>query len=414
MNNSLKEKITRLPQTPGVYLFKDASGEIIYIGKAKALKRRVASYFSRALDNKRQIMKEKIADLEYVLASSEAQAQIQEAALIKQQQPQYNIDLKDDKSFPWIRISDEEFPLVSLYRKRAQHKDDSALYFGPYTDVKLLRQAIKLLRRIFTFRSCKKMPPQPCLYYRLKLCPGPCAGRISASDYQEIIKQIRLFLEFRCQELTLSLSQKMLQLAGERKFEAAARVRDKINCLASIAQGDFRATSARELEDLQRVLNLVKPPQRIEAFDISNTRGQQATGSMVSFYQGLPDKDNYRRFRIKTVVKIDDYQMTREVLRRRYTRSIRERLSLPDLILIDGGKGHLQAARKEIARLAINIPLVSLAKDKENIYTLSRAMPLRLKEGSPALNLLRRIRDEAHRFARAYHHLLRKKKIIGG
>lgn len=415
MNNlkELKNKVAGLPEAPGVYIFKDAQGQIIYIGKAKSLKKRVQSYFSRQLDAKTQIMVSKIAGLEYKLALSESQAQILEAALIKEHQPQYNIDLKDDKSFPWIRITAEEFPIVSIYRKKGQRKDDGSLYYGPYTNVKLLRQAVKLMRRIFGFRSCKNMPDKACLYGRLNLCPAPCIGEITGSGYKEVINQIKLFLESRYEELSRKLAQRMQQLSQEEKFEEAAKTRNQLNALSAIGQGGTGFSLQLELEVLKTLLKLDKLPERIEAFDISNISGQEATGSMVSFYKGAADKNNYRRFRIKTVAGIDDYGMLAEVVLRRYSRLVRENLSLPDLILIDGGRSHLLTAQKELEKLGLNIPLVSIAKEKENIYIKGKVKPIRFKSDTPALNLIRRVRDEAHRFAVSYHHLLRRKKVIG-
>jgi excinuclease ABC subunit C len=398
---------------PGVYLFKDAAGAIIYIGKAKSLKKRVQSYFSRALDAKTQALVSKIADLEHRVTGSPAQAALLEASLIKAKLPQYNIDLRDDKSFPWIRVSGEDFPAISIYRRKGKRREPGALYFGPYTNVTLLRQAVKEVRRIFGFRSCKKMPRQTCLYYRLKLCPAPCIQKISQAQYKEIIRQITLFLDSRYEELVNRLSQKMQHLAGEQKYEQAARLRDQISALSAFAQSPHLRPGINELEDLQRLLRLKNLPQRIEAFDISNIFGKEATGSMVSFYRGFPDKDNYRRFRIKTVEGIDDYKMLAEVIRRRCTRLAEEKLPLPDLVLIDGGRSHLLVAWKEVRKVGLGLTLASIAKEKENIYSLNNSKPIKLQSDRPALNLIRRIRDEAHRFAVSYHHILRRKKIIG-
>jgi excinuclease ABC subunit C len=333
--------------------------------------------------------------------------------LIKANLPQYNIDLRDDKSFPWIRISGENFPLVSIYRRKKRREDCGGQYFGPYTNVGFLRQAVKEMRRIFGFRSCKKMPKQACLYYRLKLCPGPCVQKISQAQYKEIINQITLFLDSQYEELLARLSQKMQDLAKAQKYEEAARLRDRINALGAFAQGPNVRLGINELEDLQNLLKLKRLPQRIEAFDISNIFGKEATGSMVSFYRGFPDKDNYRRFRIKTVEGIDDYGMLAEVLRRRYARLLEEKLPLPDLVLIDGGRSHLSVAGKEIRKLGLGLALASIAKEKENIYSLNSSKPIKLQFERPALNLLRRIRDEAHRFAVSYHHVLRRKRLIG-
>lgn len=411
--DKLKNKIASLPDAPGVYIFKDADSEIIYIGKAKSLKKRLQYYFNRPLDAKTQAMVSKIADIEYTLAPSESQAQLLEASLIKDKQPPYNISLRDDKSFPLIRITNEEFPVISICRRKRTQREDTSLYFGPYTTAKLLHQALKMIRRIFGFRSCKRMPKTACLYYRLKLCPAPCIGKISSDKYKEVVKEIQMFLESRYEELLLKLSYKMQEAAGERKFEDAAKIRDQINALSTVGQGTTSFSALDELEDFKNILRLAKLPERIEAFDISNISGKEATGSMVSFYRGMPDKNNYRRFRIKTVKSIDDYKMLSEVIQRRYSRLLKENLPLPDLILIDGGRPHLLVANRELEKLGLKIPLLSIAKDKENIYTKDRKNAIKLNSDTPALNLIRRIRDEAHRFALKYHRILRRKRVIG-
>lgn len=409
--DKLENKLKKLPDSPGVYLFKDAGGAIIYIGKAKSLKKRVVSYFGRPQTDKNQIMVSKIASLDYILTNTHAQAQILEASLIKEKQPQYNIDLKDDKSFPFIKITNAEFPLLSISRRRRVNSKDTLIYFGPYTNPKLLRQAIKMVRRIFGFRSCKNMPKAACLYYRLKLCQAPCIGKISPLEYAGIIKNIILFLGGKYEELIKELSLKMFSAAKNNDFEAAAKIRDQLNALAIMSQNQPYPSGFNELEDLKNLLKLKNIPERIEAFDISNISGKEATGSMVSFYKGQPDKNNYRRFRIKTVMGIDDYKMLAEIVHRRCLRLKTENLPLPDLILIDGGKAHLSAANNEIKKLGLVIPLVSIAKDKENLYLADKKFPIRLKSDTAALNLIRRIRDEAHRFAIKYHHLLRRKKM---
>lgn len=402
-----------MPETPGVYIFRDAQGVIIYIGKAKSLKKRVQTYFSRQLDSKTQAMVEKIADIEYRSVPSESSAQVLEATLIKDNQPQYNIDLKDDKSFPWIRITGEDFPVVSICRTKRQEKNDTALYFGPYTNVKLLRKALKVIRAVFGFRSCKNLPEEACLYYRLKLCPAPCIRKISKAQYRQLINQIKLFLESRYEELMDTLGRDMKVAAREKQFEEAARIRDQIQALSAFRFSPSVPAGMRELEDLKNLLQLKRLPLRIEAFDISNIQGTSACGSMVSFYKGAADKNNYRRFRIKTVSGIDDYQMIAEVVGRRYSRLLKENLALPDLVLIDGGKQHLSVAVKELKKLGLDLAVASIAKDRENIYRKNKIHPIHLDADTPALNLIRRVRDEAHRFAIAYHHLLMRKKTLG-
>jgi len=413
MNIKLKNRISELPEVAGVYLYKDSDGNIIYIGKAKSLKKRVSSYFNRLLSAKTQNLVSKIVDIEYIVTPSEAQAQLLEAALIKDHLPFYNISLKDDKSFPMIRITDEDFPLVSICRKRNVPDDLKAEYFGPYTNAQALRDSLKVMRKIFGFRSCKVMPKKECLYCRLGLCPAPCIAKITPKQYKELIKQIKLFLDSRYEELLYELTGRMRQASKEHNFEEAARLRDQINALSVFTQGRINSTGLNELEDLKNLLKLKTIPQRIEGFDISNISGKEACGSMVSFYKGLPDKNNYRRFRIKLTHKIDDYGMLREVVSRRYQRLKKENLSMPDLILIDGGKGHLLTAYQVIKSLDLFIPLMSIAKEHEHIYVLGKDQPIKLNNDTPALNLIRRVRDEAHRFAVSYHHILRRKKIIG-
>ncbi len=411
--NFLKDKILNLPESPGVYIFKDRQRQIIYIGKAKSLKKRVQSYFNRFLCAKTQALTAKIADVEYIITNSEAQAELLEASLIKGRQPYYNISLKDDKSFPLIKISNEEFPVVSICRREKSGGDANSMYSGPYTDASSLRQALKVIRRIFGFRSCKIMPKESCLYFRLKLCPAPCIGNINQKEYKQIINQIVMFLESRYEELLNELAKKMKESANLRRFEEAAKIRDQINALSVFEEGKAHKINLNELEDLKNLLRLKKMPERIEGFDVSNIFGKEATGAMVSFYKGLPDKNRYRRFRIKTLTQIDDYGMIREVVARRYSRLKEKNLPLPDLILIDGGRQHLLAAQAEIIKLGLKIPLASIAKEKENIYVEEKIYPIRLNSDTPALNLIRRVRDEAHRFAVAYHHILRRKKIIG-
>ncbi|MBP7215817.1 MAG: excinuclease ABC subunit UvrC [Candidatus Omnitrophica bacterium] len=406
----LKAKLSELPNTPGVYLFKDAQGTIIYIGKAKSLKKRVSSYFNRALDTKTQIMVAKIADLEYRLCRTESLALLLEAALIHQYIPKYNISLRDDKSFPLIKITNEDFPRVCVTRKK---ENDGARYIGPFTSAQLLREALLILRRYFPYRSCNVMPDKACIYYQIGLSPAPCIGKITQEEYAKTIKKIILFLEGKTDVLVKELTKEMLNKAKDHEFEAAAQIRDKIAALSSISANRIGFDSHIEEEGLQRLLRLKRLPERIEAFDISNISGKEACGSMVSFIKGVPDKDNYRRFRIKRVRGIDDYGMIREVVSRRYQRVVREGIQKPDLILIDGGMAHLSVAKQELDALGLSIPMISIAKGQEHVYVTTRKRPISFLSDTPALNLIRRIRDEAHRFAVAYHHILRRKKVIG-
>lgn len=396
-----------LPDYPGVYLMKDAAGEIIYIGKAKSLRKRVSSYLGGDLSAKTMRLMAQAADVEYRLCPSESMALILEAGLIRELRPKYNTALRDDKSFPLVKITNEEFPVVYITRKK---EDDGAKYFGPYVNAALLRQALKVIRGYFPYRSCKALPKKACIYYRIGLSPAPCIGKISREEYAKTIKRISLILEGKGQELIKDLTAQMRERAKERDFEEAGRLRDKIIALSAFnPAGNNSQTAIVELREVLRLSNL---PVRIEAFDVSNILGRQATASMVSFYKGRADKDNYRRFRIKTVRQSDDYKMLAEAVHRRYQRLKDEKRPLPDLILVDGGRGQLSAAKKELEALGLDISIVSLAKREEEIYTISAPGPIRLKNNSPALRLLQGIRDESHRFALKYHRLLRKKRFL--
>lgn len=404
----LKEKISRLPDLPGVYLFQDAAGGVLYVGKAKSLKKRVTSYVRSGGTAKTMALMERVADVEYRVCQTESMALLLEASLIRQHKPRYNVSLRDDKTYPWVKITDEEFPAVCITRKK---EPDGASYFGPYTSVKLLRSALKIIRKSFPYRSCATLPSEACIYYRLGLSPAPCAGKIDRRQYRRTIEQISLILEGKTGTLLTELNRAMEDKSRTLQFEEAAKIRDQITSLGALNQG--QASSRDQLDDLKRMLNLARLPERIEAFDISDISGQEACGSMVSFFQGLPDKNNYRRFRIKTVGRIDDYAMLKEVVMRRYRRLVEERLPFPDLILIDGGKGHLRVAGRVLAELGLALPLASIAKDRENVYTREKLRPIRLRTDTPGLNLIRRVRDEAHRFALAYHRVLRRKKALG-
>ncbi len=406
--DKLKNIIANLPDTPGVYLMKDKSGEIIYVGKAKNLKKRVQSYFRRFLEAKTQLMVAKIADVEYKLCRTESLALILEASLVHKYTPRYNVSLRDNKSFPLVKISNEDFPIVCITRKRVA---DGSHYFGPYTSAGLLRDALRIIRKYFPYRSCEKMPQEARMYQKIGL--APYTDEQSKKEYAKTIESISLILEGKTETLINKLSQEMHLKSKEHEFEEAARIRDQIEALSVMQEGAGHYSRKEELEDLKNLLHMKKLPERIEAFDISNIYGKEATGSMASFYKGMPDKDNYRRFRIRTVETIDDYKMLAEVVSRRYSGSLKDELVLPDLILIDGGKSHLAVADKELKKIGLKIPLVSIAKDRENVYTRDNRQAIKLDTDTPALNLIRRIRDEAHRFAVLYHHVLRRKKTIG-
>jgi len=408
--DKLKDKIAHIPDVSGVYLMQDKAGRIIYIGKANSLPKRLMSYLGRDLNAKTMALMSHVEDIEFIATPNETLALLLEAGLVHKYKPRYNVSLRDDKSFPYVKITREDFPCLYITRKK---DDDSSRYFGPYTSAKLLKNALKIIRRTFPFRSCKVLPKKPCIYYRLNLSPAPCIGKISQKEYSKIIDNIILILEGKTSQLIQMLSKEMEVNSKNLDYEEAQKNRDQINALSVLSGSKEGIYSQGELEDLRNLLHLSSLPQRIEAFDISNISGQEATGSMVSFFQGRPDKKNYRRFRIKGEFGINDYGMLSEVVFRRYGRLIKENTALPDLVLIDGGKAHLLTAQRQLHKLNLNIPLISIAKEQENIYIWNKKDPIKFGSDTPALNLIRRIRDEAHRFAVSYHHILRRKKIIG-
>jgi len=409
-----KKKIKTFPDAPGVYFMKDRAGEIIYVGKAVSLKKRVASYFNRrtlGAGLKTDVMMSYVADIAYQQVPTEHEALLLEAALIKKYQPRFNISLKDDKSYPYIVVTREPFPRGFIGRRR-KHAEDDADFFGPYTSASLLRRALKILRKSFPFCSCRRFPKKPCLNFDLRLCPGPCQGKISRRRYRAVIRSLEDFLTRKHTELVEALSRRMQRLVARERFEEAAKLRDQLEALSILVSMKKGPWSGVDKEDDWVRLGVKREPRRIEAFDISNTGPEEAVGSMISFLDGRPDKDNYRRFRIRAVSGIDDYAMIREVVGRRYRRLLEEHLNLPDLVVIDGGAGHLAAARGVLRDLGLALPMIAIAKEEELIYTGMRSTPIRLERSSPVLRLIQAVRDEAHRFALKYHRLLRTKKAF--
>jgi len=409
-SSELRKNILLAPDSPGVYLMRDRQKEVLYVGKANSLKKRLLSYLGGDLSTKTMALMEKVVEVEFRLTANEALALLLERQLIHELKPRYNVSLKDDKSFPWVQITREDYPRVQITRKK---NDESSRYLGPYTNAQLLKSALKTIRIKLPFRSCRCLPKKSCIYHRINLCPAPCIGLILPQEYKRNIDNIILILQGRVDLLIQKLTKSMQESCRLRDFEAAARQRDQIAVLSGLSGGPSDSSYNDQVSDLKDSLGLRNLPERIEGFDISNISGKQAVGSMVSFYNGSPDKNSYRRFRIKSFSGIDDYKMLAEVVHRRYSRQLKENKPLPDLVLIDGGRGHLLTALAQLRALNLQIPLVSIAKEKENIYFYqdAQARMIAIKEG-PALNLIRRIRDEAHRFALAYHHLLRKQALI--
>jgi len=409
----LPEKIKNLPEGPGVYMFLDSGGRIIYVGKAINLKKRVSSYFQRgrARDARLELLVTETRDVRTIRTSSEAEALIFEAGLIKDHYPRFNIDLKDDKSYPFLKLTvGEKYPRLFITRRRL---NDGAVYYGPYADAGLLKQAVSFMKKVFPLRTCRRLHKGVCLEYHMGQCYGPCEGRISEAEYGKIVRQLQAFLEGRKDDLLDSLKSQMKRLSDKKEYEKALSAKKRIEALTAVRQmhDTARYPMYGELDELQSALGLASTPRIIECFDISNISGTGAVGAMVRFTAGVPDKNNYRKFRIRSVKGIDDYAMIREVVRRRYARLKEEGRPFPDLVLIDGGKGHLAVAKKELDELGIRrIALASIAKEFNHLYTPRRRYPIRLSPGSRMLFLIQRVRDEAHRFAITYHRSRRKRE----
>lgn len=408
----IREKVKSLPTSPGVYIMKDAAGRILYIGKAKSLRKRVVTYFAPAhrLAERIASMVAQVAEVTHIPTATEAEALIYENSLIKQFSPKYNVALKDGKSYPFLKLTvDEPFPRLFVTRSR---KADGARYYGPYTDVALLRQAVAILQHLFPLRRCRSMGGRVCLDYHIKQCLGPCTGAIDRAQYGQIVRELELFLEGKTGELLRSVTERMQRAAAAERYEEAARLRDRLVALGSLGGSTIRYTAADELAELAAILGLKHLPKTIEAFDVSNIMGTNAVGSMISFSGGRPRKSAYRLFKVKGVRGIDDYAMIREIVSRRYRRALAQRERLPDLILIDGGKAHLNVALDELEKLGITeVPVIGLAKEFERIYVRDKDEPLILPKASKALHLLERVRDEAHRFAISFHKRLMSRAI---
>ncbi|MBS1904913.1 MAG: excinuclease ABC subunit C [Bacteroidetes bacterium] len=560
----LEEKLEGLPKNPGVYQYKNAAGKVIYVGKAKNLKNRVRSYFQNyrrgAGDAKLRALVEKIADVELILTDSDVEALILENTLIKKLKPRYNVNLRDDKTYPWVCITNEPYPKVFPTRRK---RHDGSKYFGPYTDGTMLHYVLRTLRDIFPLRTCEyaidadfiaRKRARVCLEYHIKRCEGPCEGLVSQESYAAMIKKVRQFLAGRTRDLEKALREEMHRHAEEMRFEEAAKVRDQITILAEYSNKqkvlseehtdrDIFATSADdddacgvvfkvrdgklvgkqqffftgtegkneqeileallerfysttdyipeeiflpvELEDtetvekwlarrsrelsndedagamkppklivpkigdkvklvamaatnakfllgeikiqklkqsdftphavkaLQRDLHLSKLPKHIECFDNSHLQGTEYVSSMVYFENGKPKKNEYRKYKLRTIEGNDDFAAMREVVMRRYGRLLDENAELPDLIIIDGGKGQLSSAYEVLSGLGLkDIPVIGLAKRLEEVFTVGSSESILLPRTSSSLKLLQHIRDEAHNFAITYHRVLREKRTI--
>ncbi len=428
-----REKVKTFPTTPGVYLMKDSEGRVIYVGKAVNLRNRASSYFTKAaeIDRRTADLVPEIADLDFIEAESEVDALLMEARLIKDIQPHFNALLKDDKTFPYLQITThEDFPRVEFTR---QPESSGVRLYGPFTSAGKLRGTIAVLQRIFRFRTCELDIREnderwrwfrPCLLASINQCTAPCNLRISKEDYREDIRRLRLFLDGGKARLLKEMEDDMKTASKELKFEKAARIRDEIESLRSLnLRGDLESHAQPEvfyidprkgLEGLRRTLKLNEVPRRIEGIDIAHLQGNETVASLVQFIDGLPFKPGYKRFKIQSVEGVDDFASMREVVTRRFRRLQDEGESFPDLLLIDGGKGQLNAVMETFELLGIKPPVtISLAKREEEIYVPGESEPIRLSRHAFGLRLLQYVRDEAHRFAQHYHHMLRRKSSLG-
>jgi excinuclease ABC subunit C len=525
LTDQVQQKLRELPHKPGIYLMKDRFGTVIYVGKARDLKKRVSTYFypsrKQSWDIKFRALTDAIHDFDVHLVKSEPEAILLEGKLIKEFHPRYNVSFRDDKRFLLLKINlNDPIPRFTLTRLKT---DDGAKYFGPFANSGALRNTMALIRHKFSLRGCRPLTPNEadyrhCLYGHLKYCTAPCIGNVSRDEYTLQVLAACEFLEGQTGEFEAQLEDEMKKAATALDFEKAAQLRDALQDLRHTTEKtkEFKRLPYtlplaidpdRDLEELAKILNLPAAPKRIEGFDISNISGTFAVASMVSFANGRPDRSNYRRFKMKTVVGQDDFACMAETVRRRYSRllkegpksvaktqkqlteghedvleglrdvheehndivegpsdvrgdqknivegltDVRESLKdmpedqnhvvekqtniaeerndvsedqgnvverpnsasfLPDLILIDGGKGQLNAARNELAKLGLtSIPILGLAKEFEEIHLPDKPEPLRLPHETGALKLLQRVRDESHRFANTYNAKLRLKKI---
>jgi excinuclease ABC subunit C len=431
---ALREKFAQFPKAPGVYLMKDAKGRVLYVGKAKDLRARVSSYFQDSADLLRTRgpdiarMIAHVADVDFLECDSEVDALLQESRLIKDIQPPHNAMLKDDKTFPYLEITTgDDFPGVFVTRK--PRLKGSKLY-GPFTSAGALRDAVNALQKVFKFRTCeldiredddKRRFFRPCLLYSIHQCTAPCADRISREDYKKDIDRLKRFMASKKSVVLREMEVEMKTASAAHNFEEAARVRDRIKAIQKLSlSGDvaedvqpevFYVDPRAGLERLAKILEMENAPRIIEGIDIANLQGEESVGALVCFIDGVPFKSGYKRFGIKTVEGQDDYAMIREVVQRRYRRAAEGEELYPDVIMIDGGLGQLHAALEACSEMFVKPPMViSLAKREEEVYVQARNRPYKLARNDSALRLLQQVRDEAHRFAQHYHHILRAKR----
>ncbi len=445
----LAEKARELARQPGVYLMKDASGAVIYVGKAASLRSRVGSYFVPSADpgHKKQPMLELVEDFETIPCEGEWEALLMESRLIKDIHPRFNERLADDKTYPYLAVTvRDEFPGVYITRTPAEPEFRGARIFGPFTSVHSLREAVQMLQRVFKYRTCtleiraddpRNARFRPCLLHAIGQCTAPCANRIPPEEYRGDVDRFLRFLGSKRSVMLRELRAEMEQASEARAYERAAALRDQIQAIEKLddrarrgrrgragragagPENDwqpevttFAADPSAGLRSLQRLLGLDASIRCLEAIDIAHLQGGETVGSKVCFIDGRPFKDGYRRYRVRTADN-DDYMAIREVVSRRYREAGRGVELYPDVILIDGGLGQLHAAQEAFDELPVRPPMViSLAKKEELIFVQRRTEPLKLGRENPGLKLCQAMRDEAHRFAQHYHHVLRRKRVL--
>jgi excinuclease ABC subunit C len=458
---SLKNKIDSLPKSPGCYIYKDSAGTIIYIGKAKSLYHRVHQYFvePERLEPKIAIMVPQIVDLDFVVTDSEMEAFLLETNLIKKYRPKYNQEKKDDKNYVWLMFETNlDFPKISIVREK---KKKGVTYIGPYPSTLPLKRILRMLRKVYPYRTCnrvinqetvvnsvgtktiniKSSDPKPCLFYYLHLCDAPCAGLVQKDAYRRNISNVKRFFNNEKQVLSSELQTEMQQQAKNHNFERAAILRDKVADLNYISQRIHIDTGTDEysfehekkertkqaVAELVKLLDTysfeIKPGFKMECYDISNISGTNAVSAMVVFVDGKPAKNLYRKFKIRTKSSPDDFEMLREVFRRRFsekelTGKDESFSKLPELIVVDGGKGQLSATYTILRELNINVPIIGLAKKREEIFMPHEEegelqfSKRTLRNGSESKFLIQRLRDEAHRFGIRFHRSLRSKSQV--
>ncbi len=415
---------TIIPHKPGVYIFKNTDGEILYVGKAIDLYHRVSSYFSSGLsaDSKAAVLVKEITTVETIIVESELEALILEANLIKKHLPPYNVRLTDDKDYLYIKVTKERFPRIVTARKK--DLGDSLKYFGPFPSGRTVRNTLKTLRRVFPW--CSNPPrkngitrQRPCFYSHLKQCPGPCVGVIDQKEYKKIINRFIAFMEGKKEQLQQGIAKEMQQEAQEQNFEKAAYFKRMLEGIIYLTQTNrvqaylenpsfLEDENNKAIQQLRTDLKLPKLPQRIEGYDISNIQGKEATGSMVVLTNGDIDKSQYRRFKVHISGRPNDVAMHKEIMGRRLRN---KDWVFPDLIIIDGGRGQVRAAYEELVKAGLNIPIYGLAKRMEWLYP-PQGDVVKLPKRSLSLKLLQKIRDESHRFAISYHRKLRSKAFF--